>query len=208
MTIPKNTQSAVIIYLHGFNSSPMSEKARQTADFCAARNVECIVPQLHHRPAKAIKQARQMLDEKTNDNAECTVIGSSMGGYYAAYLCQHYAGLRAVMINPAVKLADKLSGEVGKLQKNYHNGEEYVFTPEHLQEFAALDIPKLKDPSRCLLMVQTGDEVLDYREAVEYYDGAQQIVEEGGDHSFVGFAKHLPMLLNFHRRADAGKNGV
>lgn len=202
----------MIIYLHGFNSSPMSEKATAFAISCAAEGVECIVPQLHHRPAKAIAQVRQLLDEKAKgaaENAEnaaghLTVVGSSMGGFYAAHLCEHYAGLRAVLINPAVKLAAKLAGEVGKMQKNYHNGEEYLFTREHLEEFAALGAPKLQHPEQCLLMVQTGDEVLDYREAVEYYDGAAQVVEEGGDHSFVGFAKHIPRILAFHRRAETG----
>lgn len=176
-----------------------------TAAYCADNNVECIVPQLDDRPAKAIAGARRLLDEKAKDAAvPMTVIGSSMGGYYAAYLCAHYDNLRAVLINPAVKLADKLAGEVGKMQKNYHNGGEYLFTREHVDEFAALDVPKLPNPARCLLMVQTGDEVLDYREAVAYYDGAAQIVEDGGDHSFIGFDAHLPRILDFHRRAGFG----
>ncbi len=182
------------------------------AGFCAVKGVECIIPQLHHRPAEAIGHVRQMLDERAEDAKDTedaadtllTVVGSSMGGYYAAYLCQHYDNLRAVLINPAVKLAAKLADQVGQVQKNYHNGREYLFTREHLAEFAAMDVPKLDNPERCLLMVQTGDEVLDYREAVEYYKGAAQIVEEGGDHSFVGFAAHMPRIVAFHRRAETG----
>ena len=166
------------------------------AAYCAAENVECVVPQLHHQPARAIADVQKLVVNGKTD----TVIGSSMGGYYAAYLCQHIDGLRAVMINPAVKLADKLAQFRGQVQKNYHTEEEYLFGQKHLDEFAALDVPKLRDPARCLLMVQTGDEVLDYREAVAYYDGAQQVVEDGGDHSFVSFAAHLPRILAFHRR--------
>ena len=187
----------MIVYLHGFNSSPMSEKARMFAGYCADNNVECVVPQLHHRPAQAIKQVRQLLGDGDGDD---TVVGSSMGGYYAAHLCQSRDNLRAVLINPAVKLAHKLAEYVGQNQQNYHNGEEYLFTQQHLDEFAALDVPQLKDPARCLLMVQTGDEVLDYREAVAYYKGAQQIIEQGGDHSFTNFDRHLQRILDFHHR--------
>jgi len=48
-----------------------------------------------------------------------------------------------------------------------------------------------------LLMVETGDEVLDYRQAVARYAGAQQYVIEGGDHGFGDFAEHLEVVFAF-----------
>ena len=52
-------------------------------------------------------------------------------------------------------------------------------------------------PERYLLLVQTGDEVLDYRLAVEKYRGARQVVIEGGDHGFRNFSDYIPMILEF-----------
>ncbi len=46
-------------------------------------------------------------------------------------------------------------------------------------------------------MLQTGDETLDYRLAVEHYQGADVVVEEGGDHSFVNYDQHLPAIMAF-----------
>ncbi len=205
--------------MHGFNSSPLSGKARVFAGFCASEGVACAVPQLAHRPAEAIATTERLI----RAGGVRTVIGSSMGGYYATYLCEKVfaggdgsegggdgdgnGGLRAVLINPAVKLAEKLAGEVGKTQKNYHNGEEYLFTETHLAEFAALETPAPTCPQRYLLLAQTGDEVLDYREAAAFYRGAEQVIEEGGDHSFVGFESQLRRILDFHLRGGAETAG-
>ena len=58
-------------------------------------------------------------------------------------------------------------------------------------------------PQRYLLLIETGDEVLDYREAVEKYRGARQIVIEGGDHSLQSFPQHIPLILEFAGLARA-----
>ena len=57
-------------------------------------------------------------------------------------------------------------------------------------------LPKIT-PRRYLLIVETGDEVLDYRRAVERYAGAEQVVVRGGDHSLQSFPSHLARVLSF-----------
>lgn len=47
------------------------------------------------------------------------------------------------------------------------------------------------------LLQQTEDEVLDYRQAVEKFAQATQTVEEGGDHSFVGFERYPAQIIEF-----------
>ena len=192
----------MIIYLHGFNSSPLSEKARQLAAYCGRAGETCVVPQLPHHPAQAVRMAEELMQSA---GSNVTLVGSSMGGYYATWLCERNRGARAALINPAVKLAGKLADCVGREQKNYHNGETYLFTEDHLRALAALEVAAVEAPQRYLLMVQTGDELLDYREAAAYYAGCESIVEEGGDHSFQHFDRHLPRIIDFHRRAADGK---
>jgi predicted esterase YcpF (UPF0227 family) len=81
-------------------------------------------------------------------------------------------------------------------QQNLYTGERYELTQEHFEEWERLVAPSVK-PARYLLLVETGDEVLDYREALERYRGCQQVVVEGGDHTLTTFPQHIPRILAF-----------
>lgn len=187
----------MIIYLHGLNSTAASDKARQTAEFCGANGVDCVVPTLHHRPARAKEQIAALVAAGGR-----TIIGSSMGGYYATWFCEQNANLRGVLINPAVHLAELVGDYVGKWQESYSGGESYLFEEAHRREFAEMDVGKISRPARYLLMAQTGDEVLDYQIAADFYAGAHCIIEEGGNHSFENYARHLPKIVKF---AESGE---
>jgi len=123
-----------------------------------------------------------------------TLVGSSLGGYYASWLAEKY-DLRAVLINPAVQAPTLLEGLIGR-HANFHTGETFEFTAAHAEQLRALS-PATVNPSRYLLLVETGDEVLDYRLAVEHYAGCRQIVLAGGDHSFTRFPDLLPQIIEF-----------
>lgn len=191
----------MIIYLHGFNSSPASSKAALLVEHCKSNSVECVAPQLADRPAQAVSLVQELCLQA---GGRALVVGSSLGGYYATWLIERNPGLHGALINPAVGAAFLLAAEVGRTQKNYHNETEYRFTADHLRELEELHVPKIADPSRYLLLVQKGDEVLDYKVAAEYFAGCEQIVEEGGDHSFTGFARHLGRLCALHAETVAG----
>jgi predicted esterase YcpF (UPF0227 family) len=186
-----------IVYLHGFRSSPASAKARQ---LCAA--VEALpaplrpaleIPALVPDPVAAIAQAAALVERHAD--AGVTLVGSSLGGYYATHLAERY-GTRAVLVNPAVRPYDDLASYVG-MQTNLYTGAAFEVTPAHFAELRALRVARITDPARYFLMVETGDEVLDYAEAVAFYAGACQYVRGGGDHAFQDFAAQLPALLRF-----------
>lgn len=185
----------MLIYIHGFNSSAQSGKARELATWLAARGLaeSWACPDLPHRPAEAIALLEGLI---VASRGKAKLIGSSLGGYLAAHLAEKH-DLRAVYINPCVACHAKLADEVGRPQKNWHTGAEYIFTAEHAAELAALRTERLSRPENHLLLVETGDEVLDYREAVDYFAGARQIVLEGGDHGFSRFADYIPTIVEF-----------
>lgn len=185
----------MLIYIHGFNSSSQSGKAREMRDWMAARGLAeaFACPDLPSRPQAAIKLLESLIAQS---QGPAKLIGSSLGGFYAAYLAEKH-GLKAVHINPCVGCHEKLAREVGNLQKNWHSGEEYVFSDAHAEDLQALRWPTITHPENHLLLVETGDEVLDYREAVNYFKGARQIVLEGGDHGFTRFTEYLPTILEF-----------
>ena len=187
----------MIVYLHGFNSSPLSGKGRILAAYCAERKISFIAPALHHRPLRAKAEIESLLKSGAR-----VLVGSSLGGYYATWFCENHPQVRAVLINPAVRVADKLAEFVGAEQRNFHTGDSYQFTESHLAELRTMEIAKPTCTARILLLAQMGDETLDYREAAAYYKGAAQIIEEGGDHGFVGFERHLARIVNFSQQQE------
>lgn len=185
----------MIVYLHGFNSSPLSSKACQLKDYLTelGREDEYYGPALSNSPREAVARVEATL--LAYPATPVTLVGSSLGGFYVTYLAEKH-GWKAVLVNPAVHVHALLRKALGP-QTNWHTGEQWVLTEAHLAELAALDVARITRPERYLLMVQTGDEVLDYRDAVSYYAGARHIIETGGDHGFVDFARHLSTILDF-----------
>jgi len=191
------TNAVSIVYLHGLNSSPQSVKARALGDAIGALpGSKCpayFVPQLAHRPEAAMRAVRAWIEE--HDPASIALVGSSLGGFYATHLAERYR-LRAVLINPAVRPYENLVPYLG-LQRNLYTGEDYELTREHFAELQALKVDKITRPDRYFLLVQAGDEILDWREAVVFYGGAWQSVQGGGDHAFRNFGEQIPAILRF-----------
>jgi predicted esterase YcpF (UPF0227 family) len=181
----------MLIYIHGFNSSPASSKAQLLKARMEAlgRGGEFAAPALPHSPA----QAAVLLDALLKRHPGAALVGSSLGGYYATHLAEKY-GVKAALLNPAVRPYELLAPLVGR-QKNFHTGEEYDFTLLHIEELRALEVDTMTS-SRYLLIVAAGDEVLDYRRAVERYRGCRQIVIQGSDHGLSDFAEYLDDILD------------
>ena len=182
----------LILYLHGFCSSPASLKSRQLGEYMAARGLaeRFICPQLSHVPAQAVADLSRLIEAA---GRSLTLVGSSLGGHYATHLAEKY-GLNAVLINPAVVRALDPARFVGE-HANFHSGERFRFTPEHAAQLAAqVSTPT---PERYWLLCETGDEVLDWRQAAEFYAGCRQTVLPGGDHSFTRFAGYMPQILEY-----------
>lgn len=184
----------MLIFIHGFNSSSQSGKARDLAAWMASRGLAeaCVCPDLPDRPAAAIALLEDLIARSVGP---AKLVGSSLGGFYATWLAEKH-GLKAVLVNPCVACHEKLADQVDGVQKNWHSGAEYVFSSDHLAELRAL-ATRPTNMARYLLLLETGDAVLDYREAVAAFPGARQVVLEGGDHSFTRFTDYLPDILAF-----------
>ncbi len=208
---------AMILYLHGFRSSPDSFKARLMARAVAERGRahEWHCPQLPASPAAALELALSLAEAGLNAEAafrggrrdaaparddaadRLTVIGSSLGGFYATWLAERL-GCRAVLLNPVVHAARDLATQVGS-HRTFHGDEPFEFLPGYVDELARAeaDIPVLTRPERYFLLAATGDEVLDWREMRARFAGSRQRIIEGGDHGLSDFADWLPEVLAF-----------
>jgi predicted esterase YcpF (UPF0227 family) len=189
----------MILYLHGFRSSPQSMKARLMGERMAAlgRGAEYLCPQLPASPKLAMELALSLLDGVPAQQLadELTVVGSSLGGYYATWLAERL-GCRAVLLNPAIVPRQDLQKHVG-VTTQFHSDEPFEFKPEYIDELRALDVARITRPERYYLIAATGDEVLDYRDMVAHYQGARQDVIQGSDHGISEFADYIESVLEF-----------
>jgi len=189
-----------VLYIHGFNSSPLSIKAEQTRQYLARNfpDVGYYCPQLATTPCEAIEQLSQIIEQSEVD-CQWYLVGSSLGGYFSSYLAEKF-DCRAVLVNPAITPYELLHDYIGE-QVNPYTEEVYQVTEDHIEQLKVLEqsAPQIdsQQKNNYLVMVQTGDEVLNYQQAVEKYQHCRLIVQEGGDHSFISFDKCLPSISDF-----------
>jgi uncharacterized protein len=182
-----------LYYLHGFASSSLSVKAVRAKAFFARHYPAhpFVAMDVAYTPAEAMAQ----LTSAMSSAPPTAIIGSSLGGFLATVMAERFQ-CRACLINPAVAPHQVLADYLGDY---YHPVLQRHFTVQQ-QHMAALEqlMPvQLQQPANYLVLLQSGDEVLDYRKAVSYYQGARLQVIDGGDHSFVGFTDYLPAIAEF-----------
>jgi predicted esterase YcpF (UPF0227 family) len=185
----------MILYLHGFRSSPRSFKATLVAQKMAqlGRADELACPQLPASPKAAIELALELAAGVPADRL--AIVGSSLGGFYATWLAERL-GCRAALLNPAVRPLANLEQQVG-VTTAWHSDQPFEFKREYIDQLRNLQVDRITRPERYLLIAATGDEVLDYRDMVAHYAGARQVVIEGSDHAIPEFAAYVDDVLAF-----------
>jgi predicted esterase YcpF (UPF0227 family) len=187
-----------LLYLHGFKSSPQSYKAQRLMDYMQAKGCDdlLICPQLPVYPEQARLVMEEIVERALADGT-LNIAGSSLGGYYATYLAEKYE-TNAVLVNPSVKPYETLAAYLGE-NKSYYSDDVWNFDESHIEQLKTMDVDVLAEPARYYVLLQTGDETLDYRQAADKYKQADCIIEQGGDHSFTGFDRYIPKILQFSK---------
>ncbi|MFT7260833.1 MAG: putative esterase YcpF (UPF0227 family) [Glaciecola sp.] len=190
-----------VIYLHGFLSSPKSDKARLVAEYAARNcpNIKLHVPTLPGIPSKAVEVVEHListiLSNKDTPNNSLRFIGSSMGGFLSTYFVETYGG-RAVLVNPAIEPFELLNDYFGE-HTNPYTDEVFTIDKNSVAQLLQLHkITKKSDPNY-LVYLQKEDETLDYHLAEMKYGSDRCIIEDGGNHSFVGLEKYLSDIIKF-----------
>lgn len=181
----------MLYYLHGFASSSQSEKAKLTVEyFSRMPGVAIKALDLPYTPDAAMAVLAQQITAPPT-----AIIGSSLGGFLATVLAERY-GCRACLVNPAVAPHEVLADYIGEYEHPVLQ-QRYQVRAEHMAQLASLMPPSLKRPEQYFVLLQSGDEVLDYRQALKYYQGARFELVNGGDHSFVGYQHYLAKIAEF-----------
>ena len=187
---------SLLLYIHGFNSSPLSHKAQVMVQYCAESrpDIKVVVPRLPSYPQAAADYLIELVEEYRKDY-DIGLVGSSLGGYLSTWLNAKYA-FSAVLVNPAIKPYELLADYLGT-QVNPYTQEEYFLEEKHMAELLVLQVNEIASPNCLWLLQQEGDEVLDYRQAVDKYINCKQTVEKEGDHSFVNFERYPEQIIQF-----------
>lgn len=190
-----SSPNPVVVYLHGFNSSPDSRKAQVLRQWAKVYRpgLQIEVPALPYSPKAAAELLGRLVESLGSRLKGC--IGSSLGGYYATWLASRYE-IPAALVNPAVRPYELLTDYLGE-NTNLYTGERYRLTERHMQELIDLDVTEIARPELFFLLIQTGDETLDCRQAASKFVQARGWIEGGGNHEFTGFERTLPAIFEF-----------
>lgn len=188
-----------IIYLHGFQSSPLSKKGQQLQHYCADyRHIQVHLPDLNSSPDAVIQKISQLIEALPRE--QVVLVGSSLGGFYATYFVAKYA-CPAVLINPAMQPWQLFQDLFGIDQIPLRVTASWVLDVEQLQQLQSIAKIQLVHADKILVLLQQDDEVLDYRQAQRYYSAAHPsalvLTESGGNHAMDDFADKLPCVLEF-----------
>ena len=188
-----------ILYLHGFASSANSTKACQLNKYIVNSTSETniLIPNLENNIIDAVEQ----IDNIIKESSPSVLMGSSLGGFYATYFSEKY-NLRCVGINPAVIPPAEMSFYLGE-NENYSTGEKFIIDQLQLDFLNKMgkEIEKIKMPNNFMILLQSNDELLDYKDAISFYKGANLDITFGGNHSFEKFHTYfnkIKLFLNLH----------
>jgi predicted esterase YcpF (UPF0227 family) len=185
-----------MLYLHGFGSSPSSNKARLMAAAVAQQHPRVVwaCPALNPSPKQTMIEALSTIANWPKDTM--AVVGSSLGGFYATWLAERL-GCKAVLLNPAVYPARDLADYIGQ-NKCWHDPQQsFLFDPTYVGELREQEIAHISQPERYFAVIAKGDEVLDWREMLAHYPGVKVKLLSAGDHALSDFDQHIDEVLGF-----------
>lgn len=182
----------MIVYLHGFRSSPDSAKALALKAQAETLGLDWYCPQLPASPLQAVDEVMSFLADYSS--GEVTLVGASLGGLYATWMAERLS-CRAILLNPVVKMPAK--PEQFTQYKTDFAGRPFAFAQREIDELAQFILPAITQPKRYLLLASTADEVLNYQDMVAHYQGAKQILIEGDSHRMMQFEHYINVILTF-----------
>jgi len=192
------------IYFHGFKSSPESTKAVFIKNFAEKEGINYYCPPLNISPEIAIEQVSAIISNISKTNLKPVLIGSSLGGFYATWAMQNHPysdNCYGIMLNPSTNPSKDLENEVENVKGWEEKAlDKIIFKQSYLNFMKKLEsqiTDKLKNQKNILLVAAKGDEVLDWKIMVEFFQGCEHYLIDGSDHSISNFPMHWPLILKF-----------
>lgn len=189
----------MFIYLHGFNSGGNSVKAAQLhAMFAPIPVLSPTYPA--HMAREAVTSLTTFIQKSRGEypsEKQMVLVGSSLGGFYAQHLARTM-NVGIVLINPSIYPHETLLGCVG-LNRNMATGQEYELTHRQVRSLAEFSYERCDPAVPTLLLLDAGDELLDYRIAEAWYRGCgKTVIYDQGSHRFEHLNEARTAIGRFH----------
>ena len=177
----------MILYIHGFASCGDSNKSRLLTQHFD----KVLSPNIPVDPDEAISFLQKLII----DNEVSLIIGSSLGGFYAAYFAEKFQ-IKTVLLNPSTQPFIALAPYVG-MNEFFCSGEPFEWTREHITKLFSYAIAKDSIKAPVLVLLQKGDELLDYTKAAELYENYEVVVQEDGNHRSENLDEYIGVIREF-----------
>lgn len=186
----------MLLYIHGYGGHGLGVKSSQLRAYATSQNIAFLAPSLSYIPDLAIATLEEIIENLSGD---ITLVGSSLGGFYSLYLAKKY-NLKAVLINPSIHPYQTLLKTKGFFP-HYYDESRFEWNMAHIDSLKKYEVSDVVE-EQFLLLLQKGDEVLDYKRAIEKLPNAALILEEGGSHSFDGFERMFEKIVAFSQNGS------
>ena len=148
-------------------------------------------PDVPVAPDEAIAFLRHLIET----HAVTLLIGSSLGGFYATMLAAEF-DTDAVLLNPSVHPYVTLLAYVG-INTFWCNGKSFEWKRSYLLQLSRMAEAMQLPDVRLLVLLQSGDEILDHTVAASTYRGYDLVIEQGGNHRFENLPDYLDRIEKF-----------
>lgn len=193
-----------IIYLHGLDSCPSATKAITTQIFAQKHGIAIDLPNLNCPPNEVLAKVGALIDN--NKNGDTVLIGSSLGGYFAALLADK-TGVPCVLLNPSIRpdLSFQRFLDSQKCDNDFApNTVIYTTTGGWDIQYGDLDWFKqhrivVQHPERIGVLLKMGDELLDAAQTEAFFaaKGAAVLMQAGGDHRMSDYNEQVAKVLDW-----------
>lgn len=195
-----------ILYLHGFASSGNSGTAKEIQECLPACRI--ISPDLPIYPAEALALIHKIIDEQEID----LVIGTSMGGYFAAQI----SDTMKILVNPSFhvsrmmknRLGDKYEVTISYFKAREDGATEFVLTKDIANRYFAMErniekraVFSNRRKMQTLGVFGTDDDVVNCRDEylsmydnIRYFKGGHRLNKEAVEEVIV--PSILQMVIN------------
>ena len=183
-----------ILYFHGFASSSDSDKAKIIKKHISkvSKKIKIFTPDLSNEFKEANSQIQELIDENKKD---FVFMGSSLGGYYANFYGNIYKS-KVILINPAIPPLKGFEEYLGE-NENYSTGEKFIVTKDDIKFLRTLVAKKFSNQNNTLILLESGDDVLNYIETAKYFQGSNIDITFGGSHSYESITDKLEKIVKF-----------
>jgi len=173
-----------IYYFHGFKSTGGGSKY-ETLKKVYGDEYEIISPTLPNNVYEARSELR-LIAKELNEKDKVTVIGTSLGGFYAYYFAGALYSCGAILINPVLDPEVHMRKYLGK-NKNFKTGEEFEFSEDDLTELEYMK-KEMEETSDFFITVQVAlgknDDLIEVEKVAEYFHDEYNVKFFDDDHRF------------------------